>query len=125
MPLPLAGREDHREDHHPRLAAAVEKADDLDVGAVVGVEKALADKDQGNICLRNLGADLVVPLVADDDALVGPELGALSLQAAQKAQERALGKVFAVRMTIADKNPDRPVAHNNHSEIRLSVCIGG
>jgi hypothetical protein len=56
---------------------------DLDIPAIIGIEKCLADQYQGNISGRKTFFDDLVPGNADRDLPIGPKFDTLLFQPVQ------------------------------------------
>jgi hypothetical protein len=79
VPLPLTGRQDHRNEMDPLR----EQGLDFDILAIAGIEKCLTDQYQGNISGRKTLFDDLVPGIADRNLPIGPKLDTLLFQPAQ------------------------------------------
>ena len=122
VPLPLRGREDHREDQQSALPLAFEEAPELHLAAVRGVEEGLAHQDQGDVARGDPLPDRVVPQAARTDPLVGPDLHPLVLfEAAEEPQQRVVPEVLGVLVAVADEDPDE----RRWSLVSCSVVTAG
>src|SRR5262249_21872997 len=73
MTLPFTRREDYREDAQTFASTLFEKACELYVDAVFGIEERLTDQQQRDVGPGNLASNLVVPPVTGGEILVNPE----------------------------------------------------
>ena len=83
MPFPFTRREDHGED----MGLPGQKPQDFLILTIVGIQKALADEDEGHLGLLNLGLDDFMPWLPAEDLAIIPKDGAVFLKPVQKSQQ--------------------------------------